>query len=302
MYIIGLDVGGTKIEAVLVKDDTKKFSTSEPIIKKRIPTESEKGYEFILQKITDLVFELSSGINENFAVGMGIPGVVDPITKITRWSNIKNFEGKSLQKDLAEIIKMPVFVENDANCFVLSEASFGAAQDVDLVLGIILGTGVGGGIVYQKKIISGSKGYAGEIGHVSFDTENGEKCWCGNRGCPEAYLSGRGMESMFFKKYHQRKSVPEIYKLYLSQDKNAMEFIDYFLDIFGKVIANLIYTIAPHKIVLGGGVSNIPLLYTEGVKKVAQNIHTKTALPEIVKSKLGDSSGVFGAVSLALSA
>ena len=110
------------------------------------------------------------------------------------------------------------------------------------------------------------------------------------------------MESIFLKKYHQRKSVPEIYKLYLSQDKNALEFIDYFLDIFGKVIANLIYTIAPHKIVLGGGVSNIPLLYTEGVKKVAQNIHTKTALPEIVKSKLGDSSGVFGAVSLALSA
>ena len=178
---------------------------------------------------------------------------MDPITKITRWSNIKNFEGKSIQKDLAEIIKMPVFGK-DAN-----QRSFFWSSSRFLVLGIILGTGVGGGIVYQKKIISGSKGYAGEIGHVSFDTENGEKCWCGNRGCPEAYLSGRGMESMFFKKYHQRKSVPEIYKLYLSQDKNAMEFIDYFLDIFGKVIANLIYTIAPHKIVLGGGVSNIPL-------------------------------------------
>ncbi len=298
MYTIGIDLGGTKIEAILVKNNTKKFSISKPILRKRIPTESEKGYEFVVQKIAKLVFELSSEINENFAVGMGIPGVVDPITKITQWSNTKNFQGKSIQKDLAKIIKKPVFVENDANCFVLSEASFGAAKDADLVLGIIMGTGMGGGIVYQKKIISGYQGYAGEIGHISFDAENGEKCWCGNYGCPESYLSGSGMEYMFFQKYQQKKSVPEIYELYLFQDKNAVEFMEYFLDIFGKIIANLIYTIAPHKIVLGGGVSNLPLLYKEGVKKVAQNIHSSTTMPKIVKNKLGDSSGVFGAAAL----
>ena len=255
----------------------------------------------ILQKIVKLVLGWSAEINEDFAVGIGIPGVLDPITKTTIRTNIKGFLGKSIQKDLAKILKIPVFVENDANCFALSEAVFGAAQGAEFVLGIIMGTGMGGGLVYQKKIISGYKGYAGEIGHVSFDA-NGEKCWCGNFGCAETYLSGAGIENRFQQKYKKKKSVQEIYELYLAQEPDALKFMNDFLDRFGMVIANLIHIISPHKIVLGGGVSNLPLLYKEGVERVATNLTSFFELPEIVPNKLGDSSGVFGAVSLALSA
>ena len=276
MYIIGIDLGGTKIEAILVKNDIL-----QPIKKKRIPTESEQGYDAILQKIVKLVLGWSAEINEDFAVGIGIPGVLDPITKTTIRTNIKGFLGKSIQKDLAKILKIPVFVENDANCFALSEAVFGAAQGAEFVLGIIMGTGMGGGLVYQKKIISGYKGYAGEIGHVSFDA-NGEKCWCGNFGCAETYLSGAGIENRFQQKYKKKKSVQEIYELYLAQEPDALKFMNDFLDRFGMVIANLIHIISPHKIVLGGGVSNLPLLYKEGVERVATNLTSFFELPEIV--------------------
>lgn len=297
MYKIGIDFGGTKVEGILIKDDILN-----PIFRKRILTKQELGYQAIINRIAGLIKELRQHIQnkDKFVIGMGMPGFVYSETKEVCSANIQCLNGKNFQKDLEQAVGFPIAMNNDANCFALSEACFGSAQDVDLVLGIILGTGMGGGLIYKKKIISGVQGYAGEIGHLSFDCQS-TTCFCGNNGCNELYISGKSIQKRFQIKYKKEFSVSEIYQKYLDQDKNSVKFMNQILDNFGKIMANLIYMIAPEKIVIGGGVSKLPLLYKEGVVKVKQQLELNPQspkLPPIVCNKLGDSSGVFGALSL----
>ena len=295
MYKIGIDLGGTKIEVAILQNNSSK-----PIVRKRIPTNANAGYATILQKISQLVQELKQAIPPRVKtkIGIGIPGFVSKKTGRILNSNTQCLNGQNLQTDLANIFLQKVMVENDANCFALSEACWGAAQDANLVLGIIIGTGMGGGLIFQKKILSGCHGFAGEIGHLSSNFF-GDLCWCTQKGCHETYLSGTAMQNKFAKIYNQNLSVLEIYNLFLAQDKRAITFFQNFLQNFGRIMSNLILAIQPEKIVLGGGVSNLPLLYQEGVDCVKKSLAHQAHLPAIVPNKLGDASGVFGAALLA---
>ena len=280
-YKIGVDLGGTKIEAILAKDNILK-----PIIRKRIPTNQKEGYAAIIKKIVGLINELKETLPKtvsaetDISIGLCMPGFVYPRTSIVANSNTQCLNDKPFKKDLEKQLGQSVAIENDANCFALSEACWGAAQGSDLVLGIIIGTGMGGGLIYKKNIISGFHGYAGEIGHISFNLK-GEKCWCGNFGCSELYLSGSGIQNQFKKLFKLQLTVQEIYNLYLKKDSKALRFMNIFLDSFGQILANLIYLICPDKIVLGGGVSKLPILYSEGFISIKKYLKHNKFTPRI---------------------
>jgi predicted NBD/HSP70 family sugar kinase len=290
MYKIGIDLGGTKTEIVLLSGESRK-----PIIRKRIPTNAHQGYGKILDNIQYLVQEVKAGIpsTAEIKIGLGIPGFVDAEGK-TLCCNTQCLNGKNFRLDLESIFKQKVSIENDANCFALSEACYGAGSDEDLVLGIIIGTGMGGGLIFKKRIIPCLHGYMGEIGHISSDLW-GNDCWCTQKGCHETYLSGSGLQEEYKKEVGEEITVVEIYKKFLKQDPKTTDFIKNWLQIFGKVMSNLILGIAPQKIVLGGGVSNLPLLYKEGVEITKSFLGENISMPKIVPNKMGDSSGVFGA-------
>ena len=295
MYRIGIDLGGTKTEIILLKDNSNK-----PIVRKRIPTASNKGYTNILENIKYLVRSVKKNITnkKGVKIGIGIPGFVEKLTGKIMQSNTQCLNGQNFKKDLEELLEQEVLISNDANCFVLSEACFGAAQGFDLTLGIIMGTGMGGGLIYQKKIISGLHGYAGEIGHTSSNLQ-GNICYCTQKGCNETYLSGTGIQKNFFSATKRNLSVPEIYKAYLSKNQQAVAFLQELVKIFGSILSNLILALSPQIVVLGGGVSNLPIWYKEGIAAVQNALGNQTTTPKIVPNKLGDSSGVFGAALLA---
>ena len=292
MKRIGIDLGGTKIEIILTPPDS-----IEPIFKKRVPTEQEKGYASILRKICDLVAEARSHTEDPVTIGIGIPGSVSPRTGKVRNANSQCLNGNSLKKDLEEKLEAPVFVANDANCLALSESTYGAGKGIDSVLAVILGTGMGGGIVTNGKLLEGLHGNAGEWGHYSLNM-NGEKCWCGNQGCMELYLSGTGFQRLYAKRSGGGKNVEEIYADFLAGDSVAKETVEDYLRYFGRGFADMIYIFDPDAIVLGGGVSNLPFLYDQGVEKVRENLFDKSLEFRILKNEMGDSSGIYGALLL----
>ncbi|MBT3761766.1 MAG: ROK family protein [Candidatus Nitrosopelagicus sp.] len=289
MNKIGIDLGGTKIEGILTDNN---YQTIE---RKRISTNKEQGYDSILISIKNLILDLSCKSNEELSIGICTPGTLSLDSGLLKNSNTQCLTGKPIQTDLEEILNQKIAIENDANCFALAEAKLGVAKNSNVMFGVIMGTGVGGGIIINGKIHHGRTGIAGEWGHHCLHND-GNLCYCGKKGCVEAYISGPALETHWQQLSGQIQSLPEIVK-----NENNPKFASWkksFLDNFGISLANVIDILDPDIIVLGGGVSNIDFLYNEGKTSVYNKVFSDKFDTPIVKNKLGDSAGVFGACML----
>jgi fructokinase len=283
---IGIDLGGTKIEGILLDD---KLNVIE---RKRIPTQQEKGYRSIVNSISSLVNELKTKATDNVTIGLCTPGAISKKTGLIKNSNTQCLIGMPLQEDLNQILKQEITIENDANCFAIAEAILGVAKSYNVVFGVIMGTGVGGGIVFNKKIHRGRTYIAGEWGHHTLRI-NGNKCYCGKLGCVETYISGPALEKKWTKLTGKTESLPSIVQNL--DNKEGQQWKNEFLENFGIGLANVIDILDPDVIVLGGGVSNISFLYDEGRDSVYDKVFSDLVETPILKNQLGDSAGVFGA-------
>ena len=288
MYRIGIDLGGTKIEGVVLDIDGRE------IIRKRVATEREHGYRHILNRIKSVHDELAAAVSGPTTFGIGTPGAISPRTGLLKNSNTVCLNGQPVKADLEKLLGRKIEIQNDANCFAMAEALLGAGRGKKLVFGVIMGTGCGGGIVHKGEVLTGAQAIAGEWGHMSIDP-NGPLCYCGQRGCTETFISGGGLEARYAEKYGVRKSLKEIEKDFHTGQPAAVEFMQIFFRHFGRAVANLIDILDPDLIVLGGGVSNFNSIYTEGIAQVRQFVFTDELETPIVKHQLGDSAGVLGA-------
>jgi fructokinase len=289
MHRIGIDLGGTKIEGVVLDADGKE------VVRKRIATEREHGYRHILNRIKSVHDELAAAVpSQPTTFGLGTPGALSPRTGLLKNSNTVCLNGRPVKADLEKLLNRKIEIQNDANCFALAEARLGAGRGKKLVFGIIMGTGCGGGIVHHGGVITGPQAIAGEWGHMSIDP-HGPVCYCGKKGCVETFISGGGLENRFAEKYGVRQPLKEIEGEFYAGQPQAAEFMREFFDHFGRALANLIDILDPDIVVIGGGVSNFQALYTEGVASVRKYVFTDELETPIVKHQLGDSAGVFGA-------
>ena len=290
-YRLGIDLGGTKIEGILIDEQFQ------VIKRERVPTKREEGYEAILSRIVKLAKSIIEDVsNLESPIGICTPGTIESETGLLKNSNTICLIGKPIQKDMERELGIPVVMENDANCFALAEATIGAAKKYNVVFGVILGTGCGGGITMLRNIHRGANRIAGEWGHHCL-VPGGRECYCGNRGCTEAYISGTALEKEWFELSGERSRVTDIIES--GNYKNHPEWKENFLKNFGRGLANVIDILDPHAIVLGGGLSRIDFLYTEGKESVYNETFSKIVRTPILKNKLGDSAGVFGAAMLA---
>jgi fructokinase len=287
MYKLGVDLGGTKTEAVLLDEN---FSV---IKRKRIPT-PQNDYQKILDSISSLVLDISKNVTD-FSLGVCTPGAISKQTGLIKNSNTQCLIGKSLKEDLENKLGKKISIENDANCFAMAEATLGAGINFDLIFGVILGTGVGGGIVINKKLHSGRTNIGGEWGHHTLH-RNGNLCYCGKHGCVETYISGPALENHWKKLSGKSQSLKEI--LPDIDSEYGKKWKDEFLENFGYGLANVIDILDPDAIILGGGLSNIDFLYTEGKESVYSKVFSDLVDTPILKNELGDSAGVFGACML----
>lgn len=295
----GIDLGGTKTEGIVVDADNQ-YKT---LARLRIPTERHKGYEHTLERIATLLEMLKEETGlEPDAVGMGTPGAIDPDTETLKNSNSQQLLNKPLQKDLENLLQVPLRFANDANCFAIAESKLGnvpaSVPDARVVFGIILGTGVGGGVVVDGKVLNGRHGIGGEWGHNVLHVSGGP-CYCGKKGCVETVLSGPSLEKYYTEISGNTLSLSEIHSLAkLGTDKAAKQTLDRLLHFFGKAMAVVVNILDPDAIVIGGGVGNIEELYTEGPKEIEKHVFNPVLRTPILRPKLGDSAGVFGAAML----
>lgn len=295
----GIDLGGTKIEGVVLESITNPA----PIIRTRVDTEASKGYDHIIGQIGNLVAELKkrSGLIPG-TIGIGTPGVLDPTLKTMKNSNTVVLNGMPLQKDLEEYLQIPVVLANDANCFALAETHWGVVHQESvharMVFGIIVGTGVGGGIVIDGKIWNGRHGIGGEWGHNFLD-DSGGACYCGKTGCVETVISGPALERYYQGLTGVHLKLKEIAARHQqSSDPAATQTIQRLSHFFGKAVSVITNLLDPDVIVVGGGVGNLDAIYSEGLNALGQFIFNNRVEVPLLKPSLGDSAGVFGAAAL----
>ena len=289
MHKIGIDLGGTKIEGILVDG---KYNT---IQRKRIETHQENGYNSIVKSIMSLINELKAETDEEASVGICTPGFTDNNSGLIKNSNTECLQEMPLKSDIENVLGHEILMENDANCFALAESLLGSAKNQDVVFGVIMGTGVGGGIVINGSIHKGSTNIAGEWGHHTLRPD-GNKCFCGKYGCVETYISGPALEKRWSELTGKKEQLQSIVQDL--SDEKAQQWKNEFLENFGISLANVIDILDPNVIVLGGGVSNISFLYDEGKKTVYDKVLGNFTQTPILKNSLGDSAGVFGACLL----
>lgn len=293
----GIDLGGTKIEGVILPT----AGVPEPILRQRIQTEADKGYDHILAQIFSLIESMSQHFGQKpDKIGIGTPGVLDPRLQTMKNCNTTALNGRRLKDDLAHILNAEVIIANDANCFALAETRWGAVgqnfPQARMVFGIIMGTGVGGGIVFDGKVWNGRHGIAGEWGHIVLD-ERGNPCYCGKRGCIETFISGPALEKYYYSLCGMHLSLPEICAATVF-DEAALATIKRLNHYFGRALSVLTNLLDPDVIVVGGGLGNIESLYSEGINELRKNIFNNRLEVPILKPLLGDSAGVFGAAAL----
>ncbi|HVU97221.1 MAG TPA: ROK family protein [Puia sp.] len=297
--IWGIDLGGTKIEGVILRS----ISDPSPIVRTRVDTEASKGYEHIVGQIARLVAEMerSSGLKPR-AIGIGTPGVLDPTLQTMKNCNTVVLNGKPLKKDVENALQLTIEMANDANCFALAETQWGivrqSAPGARLVFGIIMGTGVGGGIVMDGKIWNGRHGIAGEWGHNYLD-ESGGPCYCGKTGCVETVISGPATERYYKSLTGQQLKLKEIVARHKEgTDPAATKTMERLCHFFGKGVSVITNLLDPDVVVIGGGVGNIDLLYAAGLQELGRFIFNNRVEVPLLKPSLGDSAGVFGAAAL----
>src|SRR5213594_160706 len=297
---IGIDLGGTKIAAIALSH------AGDEIARRRVPT--PRDYAASLDAIAGLVRELERAAGAAGTVGVGIPGTVVPRTGLVKNANSTWLNGQPLERDLAGRLGRPVRVMNDANCFALSEATDGAAAGAQVVFGVILGTGVGGGIVVDGRCLSGANLIAGEWGHnplpwLTSDEQPGPPCYCGKRACVETWLSGPGFERDHAEHTALTLSGREIAAAAARGDPGAAATLARYHDRLGRALASLINVLDPDVVVLGGGMSNIAAL-PEAVYALlpryvfAAGAGSDPVATRVVRAAHGDSSGVRGAARL----
>ena len=287
MNKIGIDLGGTKIEGILLDDKLNVIERT------RIPTQQEKGYKSIIDSIVSLVDALKTKSNDTVSIGVSAPGAISKKTGLIKNSNTQCLIGMPLKEDLQQALNQEIAIDNDANCFTIAEATLGAAKGHNVVFGVIMGTGVGGGIVINGNVHRGRTYIAGEWGHHTLRID-GNKCYCGKLGCVETYISGPALEKRWTKLSGKTESLASIIKN-IDDTTIGLQWKKEFLDNFAIGLANVIDILDPDVIVLGGGVSNIPFLYDEGRDYVYDKVFSDLVETPILKNQLGDSAGVFGA-------
>ena len=296
MKRLGIDLGGSKIEGVVLSGD------GIILTRQRITTprnsDNSIAYTEILSAIKFLIMQLESDVNTPCSIGIGTPGTISSDTGLLKNSNTICLNGKPFLIDLEHYLKRDLRIANDANCFALSESRNGAGEDYASVFGIIMGTGVGGGIVINDCIHSGAMGIAGEWGHNPLLT-NGPDCYCGRSGCVETLISGPGFIADYVNSGGRKETHPaEIVNLAERGDQIASASLERFLSNFGRAVATVINILDPHAIVLGGGLSNLDILYTRGRKAIETHVFSDQFTTPILRNQHGDSSGVFGAAYL----
>jgi predicted NBD/HSP70 family sugar kinase len=294
-HLWGIDLGGTKIEGAILDS----AALDRPLCRVRVSTESEQGYDHIRKQIVRLVKTLAaeSGLSLPTKIGMGTPGVVDPHTGTLKNSNTQCLNGTRLRDDLEADLGLAVVTANDANCFALAEATLGCAKGFPTVFGVILGTGVGGGIVVNGHVLNGCHGIAGEWGQLILDPE-GPVSNYGTRGTVEAFIAGPALEKFYAERSGKKRKLKEIVSR-VESDEHAQATIERLTSRFAQAISNIIDVLDPHAIVLGGGVGNIDALYTEETrKKITAAVFNPRFEAALLKPTLGDSAGVFGAAML----
>lgn len=298
-HLWGIDLGGTKIEGVILDGD----NLPKVIDRIRISTEREKGYEHILGRIHEILNIMSKNTGLSPArVGIGTPGKLDPRSGLLKNSNTTCLNDMPVKRDLEQLCRVPFEIANDANCFALAEATLGVVKqkdiDAQVVFGIILGTGVGGGVVVDDRILNGAQGLAGEWGHNFLD-ESGGPCYCGQSGCVETVISGTALEKYYFQLAGNKRTLPDIVELHESgKDAAATKTIERLCHFFGKAISVVIDIIDPDVVVVGGGVGNVEALYTAGAESAKRFVFNDGLVTEFLRPALGDSAGVFGAAML----
>jgi len=293
----GVDLGGTKIEGAILDG----IETGGARHRLRLPTESALGYRHVIGQIVRLCeqLEAASGLRRPAVLGIGTPGVTDPSTGQLKNSNTTCLNGQRLGEDLSQALGIEVRLANDANCFSLAEATLGAAKGRPVVVGLILGTGVGGGIVVDGRVLNGKHGIAGEWGHNPLRHES-TPCYCGRTGCIETVISGPSLERFYAGVSGVGRRLPEIVRLAADNDSHALATLARLREKFGEAIAAVINILDPDAIVIGGGVGNVDTLYAEETRReILRHLFNPVLNTELLRPKLGDSAGVFGAALLA---
>ncbi|WP_292993728.1 ROK family protein [Nitrosomonas sp.] len=289
---IGIDLGGTKIEGVVLDNN------SHELLRKRVSTRQSDGYQAILHTIKQLVGHLEAEIGKKCSIGIGTPGAISAVTGTMKNSNTVCLNGRPLLEDLQTLLHRPLRIANDANCFTLSEALDGAGKGHGVVFGVIMGTGVGGGIVFNGQLHQGHQHLGGEWGHNILELD-GPDCYCGHKGCVETLISGPGLAADFQR--HGGDSAllaRDIVALATRGDALAEAALQRFFDRFGRAMAMVVNILDPDAIILGGGLSNVERLYSEGRARVAHYVFNDEFITPILKNVHGDSSGVRGAAQL----
>ncbi|MEY4931486.1 MAG: hypothetical protein RI909_2210 [Bacteroidota bacterium] len=297
--IWGIDLGGTKVEGAVLQSAANPYV----LFRDRLPTEGHKGYDHIVGQIKLVVDKMEAAVGYRpQKLGIATPGTLDPGLGLMKNSNSTSLNGKPLKADLERILGMEVRMANDANCFALAEANMGIAKEkfpnAKVVFGVIMGTGVGGGVVVDGKVINGLQGIGGEWGHNFLD-ESGGPCYCGKSGCVEKVLAGPALEKYYTSISGQQKTMREVYELYQAgTDPHAKQTMDRLVHFFGLALSVVVNILDPDVIVIGGGVGNIDIIYSDGRTSLGKYIFNNRLDTPVLKPKLGDSAGVFGAAFL----
>jgi fructokinase len=294
MIRIGVDFGGTKIEAAAVD--------AAGVIQSRVRAANPGSYDAALETVAALVREVEAQAGVSGTVGVGAPGSVSPRTGVIRNANSVWLNGHALGADLERILGGPVRTANDANCFALSEAFDGAAAGARVVFGAILGTGCGGGVVVDGRLVVGRNGVAGEWGHTPLPwatpADGTRRCWCGRDNCLELYISGPGLVREMGEPGPGRPTAHDIVSAARKGEPESIAALDHYIDRLGRALAVVVDLLDPDVIVLGGGMSNVDELYERVPAAVSKWVFSDVFETPILKAKHGDSSGVRGAAWL----
>jgi fructokinase len=292
---IGIDLGGTKIEIAALD------ATGDIRLRRRVPTPAG-DYAGTLEAIAALIEGAEAELGRAESIGIGIPGSVSPFTGLVRNANSTVLIGKPLDRDLEQRLGRPVRIDNDANCFILSETNGGAATGAKLAFGVILGTGVGGGIAFEGRPYDGRNGIAGEWGHTPLpwlrDDENAEPCYCGRNGCIEMFLCGPRLSAQYRELTGRTLTPSDIAEASMNGDPDAESALVRYEDRLARGLAMILDILDSDVIVFGGGVSNLDRLYTNVPPLLAQYAFADKIDTPIRRARFGDSSGVRGAAML----
>jgi fructokinase len=310
---VGVDLGGTKIEAAVLRLGARDDAPPEVLAKKRIGTQRERGYDHIVDATTVLIAEVTrdAGLAAPPPIGVGMPGSrtfrapdgTRSADALVKNSNTTCLNGRPFFRDLTARVGSPILFENDANCFALAEIVYGAARGARVAFGVILGTGVGGGVAFGAGegrgawTWAGAQGIAGEWGHVVLEPERGPACYCGKRGCVETFLAGPALEQRYAASAHETRPLAEI-AARAESDAAAKATLAFAAETFGRALATVLDVLDPDVVVLGGGASNLDVWTTAGREAAERWVFNDELGTRIVRHAIGDSAGLWGAALL----